>query len=158
MLRGKKCFWMGSWCPIFVNLRSCNRFAFSKNLAVFIVIYFGIALKLQTKYKRTATTKCSCNWDWFFFYKIAFILANSWYSPYKMSSLLLQSPYKWSSIRWDFQEVSVFGICTEQLSSKELGVSTGKSILAKRSNFKPVFYVINDIIHSQTPNFDPNPR
>ena len=42
---------------------------------------------------------------------------------------------------------------------KNWGVSTtGKSILAKRSNFKPVFYVINDIIHSQTPNFDPNPR
>ena len=44
---------------------------------------------------------------------------------------------------------------------KNWGVSTtatGRSILAKRSNFKPVFYVINDIIHSQTPNFDPNPR
>ena len=144
-------------------LRMCDLAAdlhFTKTLLVFIVIYFGIALKLQTKYKRTATTICSCNCHWFFFTKLLLFWQTADMAHTKCPPSFSNPLINGRVLDGIFKR-SVFLAFAQRSNyhQKNWGVSTtGKSILAKRSNFKPVFYVINDIIHSQTPNFDPNPR
>ena len=111
----------GSWCPIFCECAILQQICILQKPCWFLLSSILELLSNCKPNTREQQLQYAVVIATDFFYKIAFILANSWYGPYKMSSFLLQSPYKWSSIRWDFQEVSVFGICTEQLSSKELG-------------------------------------